>query len=238
MPLPFSRLAIQNPQPFSRHMLPLSRLLIFWLWPLPSGHLSPPPPRKCHHLLFFVFFSQWPCCIGCGKGLGPCLPPPLPLPSPAFVLALAPFTGAGPVGSSELSVVSFCSLLLLLEELDSFSLGLDSFFLVPARSKKMMWEYLCSQDLIFFVTKLGFKKWQKTSSAEVLTPPHLGLLAVGPSSPAGLARQPNLACKTDPVVLDQNGQWCWIKMGLWSQQHHQWIFGCNRQNHLKQNKWA
>jgi hypothetical protein len=186
-----------------------------------------------------LFFSQWPCCIGCGKGLGPCLPPPLPLPSPAFVLALAPFTGAGPVGSSELSVVSFCSLLLLLlEELDSFSLGLDSFFLVPARSKKMMWEYLCSQDLIFFVTKLGFKKWQKTSSAEVLTPPHLGLLAVGPSSPAGLARQPNLACKTDPVVLDQNGQWCWIKMGLWSQQHHQWIFGCNRQNHLKQNKWA
>ena len=104
--------------------------------------------------------------------------------------------------------------------------------------KKMMWEYLCSQDLIFFVTKLGFKKWQKTSSAEVLTPPHLGLLAVGPSSPAGLARQPNLACKTDLVVLDQNGQWCWIKMGLWSQQHHQWIFGCNRQNHLKQNKWA
>ena len=56
MPLPFSRLAIQNPQPFSRHMLPLSRLLIFWLWPLPSGHLSPPPPRKCHHLLFCVFF--------------------------------------------------------------------------------------------------------------------------------------------------------------------------------------
>ena len=155
MPLPFSRLAIQNPQPFSRHMLPLSRLLIFWLWPLPSGHLSPPPPRKCHHLLFF---SQWPCCIGCGKGLGPCLPPPLPLPSPAFVLALAPFTGAGPVGSSELSVVSFCSLLLLLlEELDSFSLGLDSFFLVPARSKKMMWEYLCSQDLISFL-------WQNLDS--------------------------------------------------------------------------
>jgi len=86
-----------------------------------------------------------------------------------------------------------------------------------------------SRPHFFFVTKLGFKKWQKTSSAEVLTPPHLGLLAVGPSSPAGLARQPNLACKTDPVVLDQNGQWCWIKMGLWSQEHHQWIFGCNHQ---------
>ena len=89
--------------------------------------------------------------------------------------------------------------------------------------------FVQSRPHFFFVTKIGFKKWQKTSSAEVLTPPHLGLLAVGPSSPAGLARQPNLACKTDPVVLDQNGQWCWIKMGLWSQEHHQWIFGCNHQ---------
>jgi hypothetical protein len=82
----------------------------------------------------------------------------------------------------------------------------------------------------FFCDKTWIQKMaKKTSSAEVLTPPHLGLLAVGPSSPAGLARQPNLACKTDPVVLDQNGQWCWIKMGLWSQEHHQWIFGCNHQ---------
>lgn len=183
-----------------------------------------------------LFFSQWPCCIGCGKGLGPCLPPPLPLPSPAFVLALAPFTGAGPVGSSELSVVSFCSLLLLLEELDSFSLGLDSWYL-PGQ-KNDVGIFVQSRPH-FFCDKTWIQKMaKKTSSAEVLTPPHLGLLAVGPSSPAGLARQPNLACKTDLVVLDQNGQWCWIKMGLWSQQHHQWIFGCNRQNHLKQNKWA
>ena len=197
----------------------------------------------CHHLhpgsaitFSFVFFSQWPCCIGCGKGLGPCLPPPLPLPSPAFVLALAPFTGAGPVGSSELSVVSFCSLLLLLEELDSFSLGLDSWYL-PGQ-KNDVGIFVQSRPH-FFCDKTWIQKMaKKTSSAEVLTPPHLGLLAVGPSSPAGLARQPNLACKTGPVVLDQNGQWCWIKMGLWSQQHHQWIFGCNRQNHLKQNKWA
>jgi hypothetical protein len=98
--------------------------LAFAFWPpvTTSTQEVPSPSLLC-------FFSQWPCCIGCGKGLGPCLPPPLPLPSPAFVLALAPFTGAGPVGSSERSVVSFCSLLLLLEELDSFSLGLDSWYL-------------------------------------------------------------------------------------------------------------
>ena len=148
MPLPFSRLAIQNPQPFSRHMLPLSRLLIFWLWPLPSGHLSPPPPRKCHHLLFFVFFPvallYW------------LWQRPGSLLATSFALAFSCFC----FGPSSFHWCRPCWLLRALSGLLLFTaaaaggaglllFGVGLLLFGTCQVKKMMWEYLCSQDLIF-----------------------------------------------------------------------------------------
>ena len=134
MPLPFSRLAIQNPWPLSRHVWPLSR----HVWPF-SRHALPfygtchlfavffplPTLHNLHPGVFsFSFFFAIPevewgwqrlllCCLATSFGFGPC---PFGLCWhfwPPTIRALSSFTAAAPAAGAGLALLCACQIMVV-----------------------------------------------------------------------------------------------------------------------------
>ena len=130
MPLPFSRLAIQNPWPLSRHVWPFSRhALPFYgtchlfavFFPLPTLHNLHPGS-----VFIFIFFAipevEWGwqrlllCCLATSFGFGPC---PFGLCWhfwPPTIRALSSFTAAAsaaPAAGAGLALLCACQIMVV-----------------------------------------------------------------------------------------------------------------------------